>query len=212
MLSSGGSDMGSPFMLQQKTCQAAFQDLSVQGEINSYLGRFIFLSLFMLLLLLSSLFSTGFSFLFHCSCLVFYPACLSQTFLQVSNGSIITSLPRTALGDFCLGLEKALMLMQHIWTVREHFLTLILTCQSRTTRAADAFKHLWFNRGKTKAVKREIRCWRLHTKPPADPAVGVGLTFWMMPPGEKCNMKKSLCPGKQMTPEATLRLPASGYT
>lgn len=42
MLSSGGSDMGSPFMLQQKTCQAAFQDLSVQGEINSYLGRFIF--------------------------------------------------------------------------------------------------------------------------------------------------------------------------
>lgn len=89
---------------------------------------------------------------------------------------------------------------------------LILTCQSRTTRAADAFKHLWFNWGKTKAVKREIRCWRLRTKPPADPAVGVGLTFWMMPPGEKCNMKKSLCPGKQMTPEATLRLPASGYT
>lgn len=114
MLSSGGSDMGSPFMLQQKTCQAAFQDLSVQGEISSYLGRFIFLSLFMLLLLLSSLFSTGFSFLFRRSCLVFSPACLSQTFLQVSNGCYHTSplpLPRRALGDFCLGLEKALLLL-----------------------------------------------------------------------------------------------------
>lgn len=83
--------MGSPFVLQQKTSQAAFQDLSVQGEINSYLGRFILPSFFMLLLL-SSLFSSGFSFLFHPSCLVFSPACLSQTFLQVSNGSIITHL------------------------------------------------------------------------------------------------------------------------
>lgn len=80
VLSSGGNDMGSPFILQQKTCQAAFQDLSaptVQGEINSYLGRFIFPSLFMLLLLLSSLFSAGFSFLFHCSCPAFYPASLA---------------------------------------------------------------------------------------------------------------------------------------
>lgn len=98
VLSSGGSDMGSPFMLQQKTCQAAFQDLSalsVQGEINSYLGRFIFPSLFMLLLLLSSLF---FSCLFLpfplflpyiLSCL---SGCLSQTFLQVFSGSVITHL------------------------------------------------------------------------------------------------------------------------
>lgn len=69
-----------------------------------------------------------------------------------------TSLPRAALGDFSLGLEKALMLMEHIWTVREHFLMMILTCQSRTPRAVDVFKHLWFNSGKTKAVKREISC------------------------------------------------------
>lgn len=107
MLSAGGSDMGSPFMLQQKTCQAAFQDLSVQREIKSYLGSFIFLSLFMLLLLLSSLFSSSFSFLVHSSCLVFSPAFLSQTFLQVSNGSIITHL----FQEQHLGLEKALMLM-----------------------------------------------------------------------------------------------------
>lgn len=107
VLSSGGSDMGSPFVLQQKTCQAAFQDLSVQGDINSYLGRFIFPSLFMLPLLLSSLFPTGCSFLFHSSCLVFFPTCLSQTFLQVSNVSIIPHLfQEQHLGISVWGLKK----------------------------------------------------------------------------------------------------------
>lgn len=106
VLSSGGSGMGSPFMLQQKTCQAAFQDLSVQGQINSYLGRFIFFSSLFLLLLLPSLSSTGFSFLFHSSCLVFSPACLSQTFLQVSSGSIVTYLFQEQHWRFLFGAWK----------------------------------------------------------------------------------------------------------
>lgn len=110
MLSSGRSDMGSPFMLQQKTCQAAFQDLSVQGEINCYLGRFILLSLFMLLLLLSSLFSSGFSFLFHPSCLVFSPA-FPKLFCRFPMAPLSHTSSKNSIGDYCLGLEKALVLM-----------------------------------------------------------------------------------------------------
>lgn len=118
-LSSGRSDMGSPFMLQQKTCQAAFQDLSapsMQGEINSYLGRFILPSLFKPLLLLSSLFFSNCLFLplplFLPCVLPCLSICLAQTSLQVSSGSLLLHISSSSksktLEDFCLGFEKAL--------------------------------------------------------------------------------------------------------
>lgn len=110
VLSSGGSDMGSPFRLQQKTYQAAFQDLSapsVQGGINSYLGRFIFPSLFILLLLLPAFFSAGFSFLVHVLALCFILLLqlpfsnFSAGFQWLRNRSSPLPLPRTTLGDLC---------------------------------------------------------------------------------------------------------------
>lgn len=210
-------------MLQQKTCQAAFQDLSapsVQGEISTYLGgRFIFPSLFNPLLLLSSLF---FSWLFlplplflpcDLSCLSRCPfPNFSAGFQWLRDHTSALSLPRSTLDNFCLGLEKLLAcLFSTSGCLDSTFCLEISPCQ------AGSFRQMCESTsgstgGKTKAPRREIDGQRLHTKPWADPAVNVETTLWMVPPGEKQSTEKLVCPGKEMAPETTLHLPASGYT
>lgn len=92
--------MGSPFVLQQKTSQAAFQDLSVQGEINSYLGRFILPSFFH-----AASFVLPFFIWLFLPLPPFLPCVFScLPFPDFSAGfqwlHYHTSLPRTALGDY----------------------------------------------------------------------------------------------------------------
>lgn len=141
-------------------------------------------SLFVPLLLLSSLFSAVFSFLFA----LFFP-CGSPPQLPLSDClvglqwlcyhtslSVLSFSSKNNTWGFLFGAGKDCL----CWSTSGHFDSVfclqILMCQAGPSGWTD---------GKAKAPRREIYSHKLERKAWADPASGTEATFWMVPPGEK---------------------------